>query len=570
MRLRTTNALFSAALALVGALASLAGCSGFRSVTPECGACAQVLRLPGVGVADVSSLDPPNAGDLFSVQIVQMVFPGLVVLDKNLTPIPWAAQSLPTVSSDGLTWTFKVRPNLKWSDGAPITAETYAYSINRAENPCNAFGVAYYLFGIKDAVAFNQEKCDTATGAIKGPIQSLIGDSISAPDPLTLRIQLQVPATYFLDALTYPTSYAVPEQLIKQYGNKYIEHLADGAGFGGDLFKVIKWDHIGQIVLQRNDTFWGVKPKIGKVFFTAFKDQGTAYAEFLAGQYDVGSAPVSGFAQARKRPGFHQTAIQSTEYYAMNWRKAPFNDLRMRQAFAIALDKNTLANSVLRGTVQATNHIVPSGTPGYNPGLLGPDGTQSLDGNATLAHQLATSYATQTGCGSAADFSRCPPVVLTISANNTDALNEADVAQQMWLRAMPNYPITIDSVDFDTLLQETAAGRLQIWRLGWIEDYPDPQDWLTNNLACDNPFNTGHACDATADALMKAADENPDRTARLAQYQQAEQILVKDVAWVPLYQSTIWWETKPYVRNYSVDARGLVPKESWQTVYIAA
>ncbi len=570
MRLGARKATLASVFTLAGSLALLlAGCGG-TNTTGAAPDSQQVLHLQGAGVTDVKTLDPPNATDVFSVSEVEVLFPGLVELDQNLKAVPWAATALPAVSSDGLTWTFSLRHDLKWSDGTPITSKTYAFSMDRAENPCNAFGAAYYLYAIKDAADFNAETCDTNTGKITGPIQTLIGDSITTPDDYTLKVQLAQPATYFLYAMTYPTSFAVPEQLVNQYGAKWTEHLADGNGFGGDLFKVIKWDHTGHLNLARNDAFWGQKPKLREVDVTFYKDTNTAYNAYLAGQADVGSAPASKIAQAKTHAGFHQIATQAIFYYAMNWKMAPFNDVRMRQAFDIAIDKVTNATSVWHGTVQATNHIVPDGMPGYNPALVGPDGTQNLKGNPQLANQLATAYATDTKCGTATDFSKCPKVTLTIASGSTDEQNQAAAIQQMWLTAMPNYPITITSVDFNTLLQKMSAHSVQLWSIGWIEDYPDPQDWLTTNLACDSAYNAGYACDPTADQLMKAADANPDLNARLQQYQQAEQILVKEVAWLPLYQATTWWETKPYVVGFTVTAGGLTPNESWQNMYIAA
>ncbi len=569
MRLGARKATLASVLTLAGSLAMLlAGCGGTTSggAAPDS---QQVVRLQ-LPVQDVNSLDPANATDLYSGEVIEAVYPGLVVLDKNLKAIPWAASALPTVSADGLTWTFKVRPGLKWSDGTAITSETYAFSMNRAENPCNAFGAAYYLYAIKDAAAFNGETCDTTTNTIKGSIQTLIGDSITTPDAQTLQVQLATPATYFLYAMTYPTSWAVPEQLITQYGNKFTEHLADGNGFGGDLFKVTKWDHAGHLVLKRNDNFWGTKPVLREVDYTMFKDSGTAYNAFLSGQQDVGTAPTAQIAQAKTHANFHQVPQQDIGYYAMNWTMAPFNDVRMRQAFAIALNKQSIADTILHGTVVATNHIVPDGMPGYNPDLKGPDGTQSLTGNAQMANQLAAAYAADTKCGTATDFSKCPKVVLTIPSGSVARQNVAAAAQQMWLAAMPNYPVTITSVDFNTLLTHLSTYSVQFWAIGWIEDYPDPQDWLTTNLACDSSYNAGKACDTQADALMKAADANPDQAARLLQYQQAEQILVTKVGWLPLDQTTTWWETKSYLKNYTVTAGGLVPKESWQTMYITA
>ncbi|HEX9038250.1 MAG TPA: peptide ABC transporter substrate-binding protein [Ktedonobacterales bacterium] len=545
----------------------LSACVQRTPICLACGPSAQPLRLPVSGMGDLRSLDPADAADLNAAQFAGMVFPGLVVLDRRLTPVPWAAQSLPAVSADGLTWTFTLRPGLKWSDGAPITAQTYAYSMDRAEDPCNAFGAAYYLYAIKDAVAFNSETCDASKNTARGPIQTLIGDSINAPDPLTLRIQLAQPATAFLSAMTYPTSYAVPQQLIQRYGAMWTDHLADGAGFGGDLFKVTKWDHAGHLILRRNDNFWGQKPALREVDVTFYRDAALAYSDYLAGKEDVGSAPVEEVAQARRHMTFHQIAVQQIDYYAMNWRMAPFDDIRMRQAFAIAIDKQTLASDIFHGAVLPTNHIVPEGAPGYNPNLLGPDGGRTLFGNVALANQLATQYATQTKCGTATDFSHCPPVSLALYASGGSAQTEAEAVTQMWLKAMPHYPITSYQC-CGGLFTTTSAHNLQFWSLSWIEDYPDPQDWLSTNLLCASAYNNGNACDQQADALLKAADANPDQTSRLQQYQQAEQLLVTDVAWIPLDQRTVWWETSPKLQGFTIAATGLIPRESWQTMYL--
>ncbi len=272
MRLGARKTVFASVFTLAGSLALLlAGCGGTTGsgTLPDS---QQIVRLQLPG-NDIKSLDPANATDLYSGEVIEAVYPGLVVLDKNLTAEPWAAAALPTVSADGLTWTFKVKPGLKWSDGTAINAKTYAYSMNRAENPCNAFGAAYYLYAIKDAAAFNGETCAADGTTVKGAVQTLIGDSITTPDDLTLQVQLATPATYFLYAMTYPTSWAVPEQLISQYGNKFTDHLVDNGGFGGDLFKVTKWDHTGHLVLQRNDAFWGAKPKIREVDYTMLQRQ---------------------------------------------------------------------------------------------------------------------------------------------------------------------------------------------------------------------------------------------------------------------------------------------------------
>ncbi|HZC07341.1 MAG TPA: peptide ABC transporter substrate-binding protein [Ktedonobacterales bacterium] len=572
MRLGARKTSLAALLTLAGSLAMLlAGCqsgggSSGKAALPDS---QQIFKDQISGIADIKTVDPAVNTDLYSAEVISVVYPGLLVLDPKLAVEPWAAQGMPAVSSDGLTYTFKVKPGLKWSDGTPIDANSFAYSINRAESPCTASPAAYYLYTLKDALNFNTaETCDAATGKIKGSIQTLIGDSVIVPDAQTLELKLAQPATYFLEAMTYPISYAVPQQLISKYPTDWTQHMIDNGGLGGNLYKITTWNHAGKLVLQRNDSFWGTKPKLREVDITFYKDTTTAYNSYLSGKDDIGAAPTAQLAQAKTHAGFHQVGVQQIDYYAMNWKIKPFDDVRVRQAFAIALDKTALANNVLHGAVQATNHIVPDGMPGYNPNLKGPDGTQSLSGNAQAANQLAAAYATDTKCGTATDFSKCPAVTLTIPSGNVDGSNEAAAAQQMWAKAFPGWKINITSIDFGTLLTNLNAKTVQFWAIAWIEDYPDPQDWLTTNLACDSAYNSGSACDKTADTLMHTADANPNLQERLTQYQQAEQALVTQVGWLPLDQATTWWEVRPWVVNFNVAAGGLTPLDTWQTIYI--
>ena len=571
MRLGARKTSLAAVLTLAGSLAMLL--SGCQTGTGSTGNTAlpdsqQIFKDQIGGIADIKTVDPAVNTDLYSAEVISVLWPGLLVLDPKLAVVPWAAEAMPTVSSDGLTYTFKVRQGLKWSDGTPITSETYAYSINRAESPCTASPAAYYLYTLKDATDFNTAETCT-NGKISGKIQTLIGDAIQTPDAQTLVLTLAQPATYFLEAFTYPISYAVPEQLITQHPTDWTQHLADNGGFGGSLYKLTLWNHAGKLTLDRNDAFWGDKPKLREIDITFYKDTTTAYNSYLSGKDDIGGAPTAQLAQARTHKGFHQVGVQQIDYNAMNWKIAPFNDVRVRQAFEIALDKTSLATTVLHGAVQATNHIVPDGMPGYNPNLQGPDGTQNLSGNTQLANQLATAYATDTKCGTATDFSKCPAVTLTIQSGSLDQQNEAAAEQQMWAKAFPGWKITLSSIDFDTLLTNLNAKTVQFWAIAWIEDYPDPQDWLTTNLSCASAYNSGSACDQQADTLMHAADKNPDLKARLVQYQQAEQILVKEVGWLSLDQATTWWEIRPWVVNFNVAAGGLTPVQTWQQVYIA-
>src|SRR4051794_20458451 len=175
----------------------------------------QIFRPQEVGPAsgDLETLDPARIEFQTDYDIAQLLFPGLVTLDEQNTVVDWAAQSH-EVSADGLTYTFHLRSGIMWSDGTPIQAQTFAYAINRALDPCTQAPNANYLYAIKGAQAFNQGSCPT--GVFKSAT-SLIGSSLLTPDPLKLQIILRQPAGYFLAALTYPTSWAVPQAIVERY-----------------------------------------------------------------------------------------------------------------------------------------------------------------------------------------------------------------------------------------------------------------------------------------------------------------------------------------------------------------
>ena len=575
MRLGSRKLSLSGLLVLMGTLALLlAACGGGGTSSngnklPDDQQIFHPVINPGSN--DIATMDPQITQDLYSIEPVTLVFPSLVTLDNNLKVEPWAINGMPDVNSDGTQYTFHIKSGLKFTDGEPIDANAFAYAINRAVDPCLASPVSYYLVNIKDAGTFAGETCnkDGSYSAGKGQttpvVKTLIGDSLVVQDPQTLVITLSAPAAYFLEALTYPTSFAVPQNMIKQYGAKWIEHLTDNGGFGGNLYKVTAWDHQGKLTLVRNDSFWGTKPQLKEIDYTIYKDRGTEYNAYLAGQNDRTGIPTTNYAQAKTRKDFHELGALSIGYDAMNWKMAPFDDVRVRQAFAIALDKNAIANQVLHGAVIPTNHIVPQGMPGYNANLKGPDGTQSLDGNKAMATQLATAYAAEK-CGG--QMSKCPAVTYTITSGSQDIQNEAEAELAMWQAAMPGWPIKIATTDFNTLLGNLAAKQVQLWAIGWGADYPDPQDFLSLQFGPAATNNNSSVNVPEANTLMDKADTESDQNQRIQDYEAAEQLLVTQVAWLPIDQSKSFYLVRDYVKNYSITAQLTPSLDQWSQMYI--
>jgi oligopeptide transport system substrate-binding protein len=559
-----------ACLALIAVLfAACGGGSGnsTNTATSKAPASQQVFTFPEEGVSDINTFDPALASDLNSSQALTLVFTGLVQLNDNLQVVPQMASSWST-SSDGLTWTFHLRSGLKFSDGTPITSSDVAYSINRAVEPATKSTVGpYYLALIKDAANVNS-----------GKVKTLIGDSLLTPDPQTIQIIITKPAAYFLDALTYPTSYVVEQSLITKYGTAWTDHLTQGGGDGP--FKVSSYIHGKDIVFVPNPNYYGPKPQLQKVIYPFYKQTDTAYRAYQVGQVDVASVPTADFSQAKTLPNgqLHQVPELSIWYYTMNYLVKPFDNIDIRQAFELALNKSLIASSVWKGTVIPSNHIVPKGMPGYDTNLTGPDGVQGTSGDTTKAKQLLKTGMQQEGYSS---ISQMPSISIEYPSGTPDLDNEMAADAQMW-QSVLGISVKVEPTDFNKLVDQTTAAinnpkGLQMWAIGWIADYPDPQDWTSLqfcNGCSQNGMNYGqnHSSDAAAQQQVQQsllqADSMPNGSARYAAYNAAEQKLVNDVAWLPMYQSIAVDVLKPWVHGFLFNSDLLVPPNDWGNIYI--
>ncbi|WP_052888549.1 peptide ABC transporter substrate-binding protein [Thermogemmatispora carboxidivorans] len=545
----------------------LTACGGGTQTTStqKAPASKQVLVYPEAGVNDIATFDPGLSTDLYSIQAIDMVFTGLVQLDNNLVIQPQLASSWQT-SADGLTWTFHLKPNLRFSDGTPLTSADVAYSIDRALQPAEHSTTApIYLALIKDADLLQ-----------KGKIKTIIGDSIQIPDSNTVVITIKKKAAYFLDALTYSCSYVVEKKLIDKYGKSWTDHLDEGGGAGP--FKVQSYQHSKQIVFVPNPYYYGPKPQLQKVTFPFYQKVDTAYQAYRAGQVDIAGVPSSYVDQARKGNDFHLAPQLWINYYTMNYLVKPFDSINMRRAFALAINKDEIVHAVWKDIYIATNHIVPKGMPGYNSNLKGPDGTTSTAGNPTMAKQYLEAGLKDEGLTS---VSQLPPITLTYPSGSADSDREATALTQMWQRVL-GITVKVHAEDFNKLLDDIVAATnnphgLQFWGIAWIADYPDPQDWLTLQFDAGVPNNNmnygqNHSPDAAqqqaTQKLMEQADAMPNGPARYQSYNQAEQQLVNDVAWLPMEQVQAPYVVKTYVHGFFYNPQQLIPPDYWSQIYI--
>ncbi|TMD25070.1 MAG: peptide ABC transporter substrate-binding protein, partial [Chloroflexi bacterium] len=414
-----------------------------------------------------------------------------------------------------------------------------------------------------------------------GKIKTIIGDSLLAPDPNTVKIITNKKASYFLDALSYSCSYVVEKSLVDKYGAHFTDHLNEGGG-GDGPFKVSEYTHGKQIVFVPNPNYYGPKPQLTKLVYPFYNKADSMYAAYQAGQVDLTGILSANLAEAKKLPNnqYHQVPQLWINYYTMNYLVKPFDNIKIRQAFELAIDKDLIAHSVWKDIVIPTNHIVPQGMPGYNPNLTDPEGVASTKGDPAKAKALFQQGLQEEGWTSLAQI---PTIKLTYPGGSQDQDNEVAALTQMWQNTL-GISVKANPEDFNKLLLDMAAAAnnpkgLQFWNTSWSADYPDPQDWTTLQFDKGAPNNTmNYGQNSTTEAAqqqqvqqqLEAADVNPDQYGRLRAYNQAEQLLVNDVAWLPVNQVTRSQVVKPYVKGLVFNSSGFTPPDDWGAVYIAA
>ncbi len=558
-------------LSLVALL--VAACGGSNNQTSQAvgkaSADKQILVLPLSGYTDIATFDPALSTEISAITVDNLIYTGLVQLDDHLQVRDELAASH-SLSSDGVTWTFKLKPNLKFSDGAPLTSADVAYSIDRALEPSLASPVApLYLGLLKDS-----------DKRAAGKLKTLINDSIVTPDAQTVVLVTGKKAAYFLQTLTYQTSYVIEKSMIDKYGNTFADHLSEGIG-GDGPFKVQKYSRGKEVDFIPNPNFFGAQPQVKKVVIPIYGQNATTYKAYQADQVDQAPLAAAQAAQAQSLPGgqFHKVPQLETQFYTMNYLVKPFDNLKIRQAFALALNKDQVVHSVYKDTVIATNHMVPSGMPGYNPNLTGPLSTKGTNGDTQKAKQLLQQGMHEAGY----TLATLPTITLTTaSQGSADARNEFAVAQQEWQDAL-GVTVHIQDVDISKLVTErnnsvNNPNGLQMWALYWAADYPDPQDWLTLIFGKDSSKNgmnygqnktTAASEQQTNQQLMEQADSNLDQTSRLQQYNVAEQNLVNDVAWIPRFQVANIFVRKPCVVGITDNAQNFIPQDDWGSIYVS-
>ena len=498
----------------------------------------QILKFPNVGTSDVATLDPATGPDANSAIAVGMIYTGLVKTDKDLNVVP--DQATWQISSDNKVYTFTLNPAVTFSDGTPVTAHSYIYTWTRALLPQVDSEIAPTL----------EAPIVGASDVTSGKATILRG--LKAIDDHTLQITLTQPSDYFLKALTNPLFFPLNQKVIEQYGQKkWIQYVANnGAGTGP--FQLKEWDHNIKMVFTPNPHYYGNKTKLKEVDMIFVNDPATAYTTYRAGQYDFvwGLTPDDQVA-AKGSAGFTRMPLLQTDLLFFDNTQPPFNNVKVRQAFAESIDKTALVHVVFEDSVTPAPTILPPAIPGYQAGYAG------LPFDRQQAKALLQSVYP--------DITRLPHITFSYPSSQVSA-GEAGFLQQMWQNVLNVY-VDMRPVELNAYLDEEQKDEIPFGFTQWTSDFPDPYDWLAVNLLSTASNNNGQWQNATFDQTVMQA-EKLTGAARLTMYDKAEQIAITDVGWLPLDHQALAAVIPPTVHGITLNSNGLYFGD-WSNIYIS-
>ncbi|MFQ5879706.1 MAG: peptide ABC transporter substrate-binding protein [Dehalococcoidia bacterium] len=481
----------------------------------------EALRLPG---PDPITLDPALASDAGSAQYIVEIFSGLVTLDRDLQVVPDIAESI-DVSPDGTVYTFKLRTDALFHNlSRRVTADDFKYSLERALRPETQSTTALlYLGDIVGAREFARDRADEVTG-------------IKVIDPNTLQITIDAPKPYFLAKMTYPVAYVVDRNQVENNPRGWTRRP-----IGTGPYMLREWRLGERIRLEAFDRYYQGPPSVDQaVFLLAGGSPLTMYENNEIDITGIGLNDIERIRDPREPLNREFISVDDLDiwYVGFNATEPPFDDVKVRQAFTHAIDKDLIVEVVLLDAVRKADGVLPPDMPGYNPNLLG------LEFDADLARQLLgeSEYGGPEGL---------PPIVLTATGQGATIGPSSEAIIAMWEDNL-GVRVEIQQVEFATFLQQLRRGDFQMFQLGWIADYVDPEDFLDIKFHSQSGDNDSRYSNPEVDRLLEQARTEQDTEQRLALYQEAEQLIVNDAAWIPLYHTRSNVLIKPWVKGYTV------------------
>ncbi len=506
-----------------------------RQSPVEHGNAHQILHR-GIG-PDLADLDPHLGSGTDDYTVLSALFEGLVSEDPiTLAPVPGTAARW-EISPDALTYTFHLRPEAKWSNGDPVTAHHFARSYQRILTPALGSPNAHALYPLRGARAYHLgNTSDFATVGIR------------ATDAHTLVLTLEKPTASFLTQLNQTAYFPIHPPTLEKFdalARRSQPWTRPDTIVTNGPFRLTAWKNAQKISVAKNPLYWDAATvRLNEVHFHIYDSRDAEERAFRAGQLHLTEAlSPARFAAYRREnsPYLRIDPYLGTEFYRLRVTDPALQDVRVRRALSLAIDRNALCEKVLQGGQQPATSFVPPqlafiGTAGLQPGTLATVHTYRPD----EARRLLASAGYTNG-------KNAPPLELLYNTFETHR-TVAEAIQQMWLKELG---ITVRLVNQENKIVQEArrTGSYQIARSSWIADYADPENFLAN-FQTNHPQNlTGWSNEAYDDALASVSREtNP--AARLSFLRSAETLLLAEAPIIPLYHNTHIFLLQPSVKNW--------------------
>jgi len=476
---------------------------------------------------EVTTIDPGTMTALNDGRVAAAFFEGLTVLDPvDLEPRPGVAEAW-DVSDDGLTYTFHLRPDAKWSDGRPVTAEDFAYSWRRVLTPANAAEYAYMLYPIHGAEDYFKAALDAPAAAD----WSRVGVRVEGPHRLVVR--LKQPCAYFLDLAAFHTYLPVRRDVVETYGDQWTfpEHIVSNGPY-----RLVSWEFRSRMRWEKNPYYWNADAvALERIESRVFEHPNTALLAYETGAVDLTTIvpnlavlPLLEAQRAQRRRDVVYGRRLATYFYRFNCTAAPLTDPRVRRALVLAIDRGEIIDRAARGGQQPAHAFVPPGMKGYEP-------VEGIPEDVEKARRLLAEAGHPDGKGLGE---------LAILVNKGfDHVPLAEVIQQQW-RTHLGLNVRIEKVEWKVFLDMVHGLEYQIARGGWYGDYVDPNTFLDMFLTGGGNNETGWSNAAYDRRIADAAREiDPARRTRILR--QAERLLLDEVPIMPIYYYTAAFLVRP-------------------------
>jgi oligopeptide transport system substrate-binding protein len=473
------------------------------------------------------TLDPAVSSELSSHAYIMQIFSGLVYLDDELKPAPDIAERWQK-SQDGKTYTFFLRKGAKFHSGKEVKAEDIKYSWERACAPkTKSQTSATYL---NDIVGVN----DVVEG------KSIEISGIKIIDDYTINVTIDAPKAFFLAKLSYPTAFIVDKINIEQ--GKEWWSKPNGTG----PYKLKEWQKGKILSLEPNRLYYREPVRIDRIDFQLLS--GTPMELYEMGKIDVAQVYTDYIERASDKKGpFYKELYKFPElslyYVGFNLQKPPFDDINIRKAFCYAVNRERIIKTTMKGSVTQARGILPPGMPGVNHDVT------EFEFNVAKAKDLIAKSKYKSA-------DKIPAIKITASGWGGEIGTSLGAIIQNWREAL-GVEVIVRQMEPEIFLYSLRKEADEMFMLGWVADYPDPQDFLDNLFHTGAFYNTGNYSNPSVDKLLDQAAIESDDAKRTKLYQEAEKIILDEAACLPLWYNTSYILVKPYVKNYKLNAMGI-------------